>query len=214
MAILTELDIVNAACAQIGADPLQDLSEETVGGQAGSLIYQSFADLALDLAPWTFASQTRQLNLLTDVVSMMGHAYVFQLPAERIGAPARLIDDISDPDSAVTSYAYEGERVHASCSPLYAVIKIRQIPSLWPGTFKMAVITGLAGYLALSLSHDKKLAADKQEEAFGPPSMGLRGGLMGVALQVDGRAQGARKLPAASNPLLAGHLGAGNSCRW
>jgi hypothetical protein len=39
VSLLSDLEIVNAACAMIGEEPLQALDDETDAGQADGLIY-------------------------------------------------------------------------------------------------------------------------------------------------------------------------------
>lgn len=208
--LIDALSIVNSACAQIGAEPLTSLDEETIGGQAADLLYLEVIDMCLDVAPWSFAEYAVELSKLDPLAagaSKFGHSAIFQMPADRLGPPTLLMWDVSVPDAVVTKFALEADRVHASVDRLWGVFKFRAHPANWPGTFKAAATTALAARLAVALSHDIKLAQAKTDEAFGSPSQFPRGGLMGTALQVDGRAKPARALPAQTNPLLQGHLG-------
>ena len=59
MALLTPIDIINTACARIGEEPVQSLTEDLGGGQSASLIYDETVDFNLGLQPSGFDSPAR-----------------------------------------------------------------------------------------------------------------------------------------------------------
>jgi hypothetical protein len=208
MATLDHLDIVNAACALLAADPLEGLDDETPGAQSAAALYFEVADFCLAMAPWSFARRTVQLGLLDGVVSNLGFNHVHQLPAELIGAPERLLRDPRLNASTVQAYDYDEERrVHSDWDPLYAQGTVRVTPGLWHPAFRMAVIHAAAAVLAEPLTGNSGMAETLHAKAFGTPSEAMRGGLMRAALNADGRVTPSRALPSHSNPLLAAWRG-------
>lgn len=200
MALLNPLDIVNAACARIGAEPLQDLAEETIGGQAASLIYEATVDFNLGLTPFSFSREMRQLSRVTDATPMTGWLYVFDVPGEHFGPPLWLTDDITDPDRRYDRYTLTAGQVHSDADPLYASVRFRPDPMRWSTTFRDATIAAVASKLALALASDRATYSELQAEAYGPPSADFRGGKMRAAINEDALATPPRKAAWTNNP--------------
>lgn len=201
MALTTALDIVNAACARIGIEPLQSLADEIVAGQSASLMYEDTVDFNLALNPFSFAQEMRQLSRLSGFTPLTGYTYGFDIPGERLGPPIWLTDDPTDPDRRFAAFVLTGGRVHASVDPLYAMVKFRPDPHLWLPAFKSCAITALAAKFALSQASDRALYNELQTEAYGTPSENFRGGQMRVAIFSDSYATPPRKPNFFNNPL-------------
>lgn len=202
MAVATDLDVVNAACALLSVEPLQSLGDEMPGGQAAQLLYDPVVEFCLGMAPWSFARRTRQLTRVTGVTSALGFSAIHKLPAERIGQPDRLLRDTSSSASPVQIYDYDEEgRVHSNEPVLYAQVTVRVLPSQWHPVFRLAVIHATAAALAEPLTGNSSMAQDLMQKSFGTPSESYRGGLMRAALNADARNTPARALPSLSNPL-------------
>lgn len=201
MALLTALDIVNAACARIGAEPLQDLDEETLGGQAASLIYEELVSFNFGVHPFSFARKIVQLAKVTNAVPLSGWTLVFDLPPERVGPPIYLSDDITDPDRRFTRYTLVEATVHSDAEPLFACIKFMPAPHLWSPTFRSVTITALASRLAYSLASDRQTMDELHREAYGSPVENCRGGQMRAAITEDSLATPPRKPDWKNNPL-------------
>jgi hypothetical protein len=200
MALNTALDIVNAACARIGADPLQDLDEETAGGQAASLLYEEIVDFNLSLNPFSFGREMRQLSKLSSASPLTGWAYVFDIPGQHFGPPLYLTDDLTDPDRRFWRYTLSGGQVHSDTEPLYASVQFRPDPMRWSSAFRSATITALAAQFALSMASDRALYGELQTEAYGTPTENNRGGKMRAAISADSMAQPPRRTDWANNP--------------
>ncbi|MGI2031944.1 hypothetical protein ACRQ1B_06080 [Rhizobium panacihumi] len=209
MALLTVLDIVNTACAMIGEEPVQSLTDDLGGGQSASVLLEAVIDFNLGLQPsgFHFAREVRQLSHLTDAVAYTGFEFVFEVPGEKIGPPVFFTDDPSDPDRRYTRFLLTSGRVHADDNPLYAMVNFRPDPHLWTATFKMATITALSGYLAFAIASDRNTQAQQLQAAYGTPSENFRGGQMRAALSEDGFANPPRRVSVARNPLEASWRG-------
>lgn len=201
MALLTALDILNAACARIGVEPLQSLDDEITSGQSASLLYEDTVDFNLSLNPFSFAQEMRQLSRISNFTPLTGYDYAFDIPGERIGPPIWLTDDATDPDRRFTAFVLTGGRVHSSADPLYAMVKFRPDPHHWFPAFKSCTITATAAKLALSLASDRALYSTLQDEAYGTTSENFRGGQMRVAIAADSFATPPRKPNFYNNPL-------------
>lgn len=185
MSLLTDLDIVNAACAMIGEEPLQSLEEEIDAGQAASLVYQTTVEFNLGIYLFSFSKQIRQLSRNDVGNPLAGFDYVYDLPAERIGDPIYLTDDPTNADRRFTRYAIVGVQIHTSADPIYAMIRYRAAPHNWSPTFKAATIKAVAAEFAVPMTHDRALADQLRTAAYGTPSEQFRGGMIGAAIRAD-----------------------------
>lgn len=203
MALLTVTDIVNTACAKIGEEPPQSLTDDLGGGQSASLLYEAVVDFNLGLQPsgFHFAREVRQLSRLTGITAYTGYNYVFDVPGPRDGPPVFLTDDPSDPGRRYDRYILTAGRVHASDDPLYAMVKFRPDPHHWTGTFRMATISALAAEMAMAIASDRNTMQIWHQVAYGNASDNFRGGQIRAALTEDGFANPPRRISVADNPL-------------
>lgn len=201
--LLTDLDIVNAACAAIGEAPLQSLDDEIDAGQSAALLYNAVLEYNLDVYKFSFAKQIRQLSKNALAPALAGYTTVFDMPAERIGNPLYVTDDPTDHMRRFSEYAIVGAQIHASVSPLYAMILFRAPVYNWSGAFKMLMIEALAASFAIPMCHDRALAEEKHRSAYGTPSDDFRGGRMRAAINADSFTNPPRPQDRDSNPLTA-----------
>ena len=193
------LDIVNAACARIGAEPLQDWDGDE--GQAAHLSYQDVVQFNLAQTPFSFAIEPVQLSLIDGATALTGYAHVFDVPGEWLEPPIYLTDDITDPQRVYSRYRLVRRQVHAADNPLWAFRKFTPSPKDWSAPFRSATICAIAARLAMALASDRAMYDLLETEAYGTPSEMKRGGLLGVAIQRDAFATPARRTPMLNNPL-------------
>lgn len=200
MPLQTALDIVNASCAEIGFDPLQDLDQDTIGGEAASSIFETVTDFNLGMAPFSFGMEFRQLSKNTETPAFTGYAYQYDVPGEILGPPRWFTDDITDPDRRYTEFVLTAGKVLSSADPLFAFVKFRPDPHRWPPCFRKVTISGISAHLALALASDRALHDTILRRAYGTPSESFRGGEMKAALQEDAQATPPRKAAWHNNP--------------
>lgn len=201
MALLTDLDIVNTACAEIGADPVETMADETPTGQAVDLIYRDTRDFNLGIYLFSFAQKLRQLSRVADLTPKTGYLHAYDVPAEAVGAPLYVTDDITDPDRRFDRYALIGNQVHADPDPLFANIRIVPEAHRWSGPFRTAMTQSLASRFAMAMASDRTTAQLYHVWAYGTPTENFRGGAMGAAIREDARATPPRKADWNNNPL-------------
>ena len=203
MSMLTDLDIVNSACALIGEEPPQSMTDDLGGGQSAALLYEATVDFNLGLQPsgFHFAREVRQLSRIEGATAYTGYDYLFDIPGSRSGPPVFLTDDPSDPDRRYVRFLLTNDQVHAADNPLYAMIKFRPDPHRWTGTFRMATITALAAKLAMAIASDRNTMEVMNAQAYGSSMENFRGGQMRAALSEDAFANPPRKMAISHNPL-------------
>lgn len=201
MALLTHLDIVNSACALIGAEPLQDLDEEVIGGQSASLLYEAVVDFNLGLEPFSFAHELRQLSAVDGPAPASGFATVFNVPGPLLSPPLWLTDDPTDPDRRFWRFAQINGQVHSDAPALWAFCQFRPEPYRWTATFRAATITAVAASFALSVASDRNLHDTLHMRAYGTPSEMKRGGEMRAAITTNALSTPPRRPGWDDNPL-------------
>lgn len=199
---LDALDIVNSACAEIGADPLQDLEEETIGGEAAALVYASVVDFNLSIEPFEFKFEIRELSQVADATPLSGYTYLFDIPGPRLGPPRWLSNDLTDPDCNYTQYRLIKGQVHAMDEQLFASVPFRPDPINWEPAFRKATITALAAHLATALASDIKTRDRLLLQAYGTPQEQNRGGEMRNAIQNNAQATPPVSAGWDNNPLV------------
>src|SRR5262245_28731150 len=103
-----KLTLVNGACGEIGADPIDVIDEDTPSGRAIALHYDGLLDYCLGLFEWSFATTTRQLSQRGDVTINNGWTKCYALPADRIEDPIKCGPTAVWPRSHFTAYLIEG----------------------------------------------------------------------------------------------------------
>uniref|UniRef100_UPI003BA8DCF7 hypothetical protein n=1 Tax=Stappia sp. TaxID=1870903 RepID=UPI003BA8DCF7 len=200
MSLDQPLDIVNAACSLIGHEPLQDLAEETLGGQSAALLYDKVVDFNLALEPFDFAHDLRQLSAVAGPAPASGYATVWDIPGARLGPPRWFTDDPSDPDRRFSRFVMMRGQVHATADVLWAYVPFRPEPWEWSALFRAATVTALAGDLALAIASDTNLSNRLKTDAYGVPSENYRGGQMRAAITANSQAAPPRKADWRNNP--------------
>lgn len=208
---IDQLTLINAACAQIGADPIDALDDDTPSGQAAALIYDSLLGYCVGLFEWPFALATRQLSQRAGVTPLSGYTTVYALPADRIEEPVKAGPRADWPRQHFTDYTLQGGDLHCDQDTMYALIRTLPLPIQMSSTFRKTFQHGLAAELAMAIASDKALKSALWNEAFGPPTANGCGGLMGSAIQAARKSQPTFGPFTNSDPLTAAHVSGGGT---
>jgi hypothetical protein len=202
----TDLDVVNQAIGKLGADQIDEISEDTPIGAFASTNYASRRAYCLSLYRWVFASVLRPLQA-TPAPADAPYPYAYLTP----------------PDVAGSIYAYRKEPhprgpeanqiiplqidglIFSHVTPLYAEYT-RQVPeNQWPAWFTEFVATAFAADVAGFLQRNAQ-QAQFDTLAFGDPRQfpERNGGLYLAATVQDSKNAPQRQLePVWGGPLVA-----------
>jgi len=75
------VDICTSAMIKLGAEPINDLQDNTKEAKLCRVQFERIRDAVLRSAPWSFARKRVVLTQTTEV-PLFGDSYVFQLPAD------------------------------------------------------------------------------------------------------------------------------------
>jgi len=140
------------------------------------------------LHDWSFARRTLKLVRLADAPEN-GFEYGFQLPGNRLGQVLKVMSDPRNAQALVRDYTIEGDVLTCDVIDVWARVKLLVEPEHWDGAFTAAFVVALGAKLAIALTQDEELAAQKTAEAFGTPSQGGTGGLFGRLIAQDRAAE-------------------------
>lgn len=195
-----KLGLINAALAAFGATPLQGLSAETPAARAAELGYDATVQAMLGVYPWSFAKMTQKLQRL-DEQPDNGYEFAFQLPANRLSLPLKVLADPRR-DAPYKEWVIESGKLFADLEDLWGVFVMNVDPQDWPPVFAQAVIYALAASLVVPISGNSGGIADSMRAlAFGSAAENQRGGWLGQAMQADARNQPSRTIGLDDNPL-------------
>lgn len=201
MSDASALDLVNAARAHLGCQPIASFAETTIGGVEALALYNAKRDFLLAAYPWQFTRQLTPLSRLDGPAPDSGYAYAYQLPSDRLGPPERLHVSARDRDSTLTDFAAIGDQIHCDAETLFATIHMRLSPLGWPAAFREAARVALAADLALSIMSDRNAHEALYRVAFGTPSEQGQGGLVRLAITQDARTAPVKRINTGRNPM-------------
>lgn len=189
--------MINRALLRIGAEPL--FSEADPGAEVHLAIYAGVLE-NVAAHPWSFMKITRRLVRLA-AAPAQGFKYAYQMPADRVAGPRGLFET-QDCRRRTTDFEIEGDAVLTDLEQLYGEFVIPGNTARWPGDFTELLTTAMMAELALSVREDRTLHAQLYQKAFGTPSEGGFGGLLGKALTSDNQSEPSIAIGDGSNPLI------------
>jgi len=199
------LVVANAALVKFGSAPIQTFDDSTPAGTAIALLYPIVMNGLFAEYPWRFALQTIGLNqldlpALSDGMLEQGWQNAFQLPANIIGLPSRMLANNRYPDGPETRYEIQGQAVYTDQIALWAVCQVYVDEDEWPDYFAGAAIDCLAAEIYPMISGNGNMWPRLQQKAWGDPEDNRMGGTLGLAKRIDSRNNPSPVI--AHNPLI------------
>lgn len=176
--------IINWALNDIGAYAQFSIDDQSELAEKCNAAWQLAIGRAFGLHDWSFCRRTTKLARLAETPET-GWTYAHQLSGDALGPPLKLLARAGSSPEPLRDFAIEGNLVFSECIDVWAREKVLVDPGQWTPPFLTAFTTALAGYLAISVSHDENMRDMKLAEAFGSPSQGGAGGLFGRLVAQD-----------------------------
>lgn len=194
----TRIEIINRALERIGEDPL--VSDAGPGAGPYLAVYQSMLEM-FAAQPWSFGMTTRRLPRLS-AKPQQHWQYAFNLPAD-MAASLRAVYPSADGRTPTTAYDIEADgRLLTDHPEIWVKVRAITNPARWPGDFREAFTLGLMSEYALTIREDRPLRDKLRQDAFGSPSDGGVGGMLGAALANDNQALPSAVVGGGVNPLV------------
>lgn len=148
----SNVDIVNIALTNLGADTIMALDEESEGARKANVIYDIVRDIVLTKHPWNFAIKQAELSLL-DETPVFKFTYIFQLPGDYL----RVLE-MEDED---VEFKIKGRKLYTDTG----TVKIEYIARItdseqFSAGFISAFSDELAARLAYPITNSRAIATD------------------------------------------------------
>lgn len=195
--------IVNWALVELGLAPNFSIDPQTKLGALVDIFWPRALARSFGLHDWTFCRRTTQLARQAATPNN-GWTYGFDLPGDILGPPLKLTFDAAC-EMPLRDFTIEGTTVFAHDPIVFARCKVALDPAAWPPQFADGFATLLSSYLAIPLTQDPELKADKEAAAIGTPSTGGAGGIFGRLMAQD------RAAAPVGSPAVTNMLGGGRS---
>ncbi len=203
---IDELSIINKALIRIGAGTIFAMDEDSELAETAISVYNDRVPSIIGSFRPSWARKTYALDQL-DLTPNNGWKYAFAIPGTSLNpTPIKLLTDPRDPDRPLRQFLVEAGEIYADCRPLWGSFIIMPPPAIWPAVFREAIVMTLAAAYCVPVTHDKDLASTLLVQAQGTPQEQGRGGLMGMALQVDAAGSQSHAPGNASDPLTSAHM--------
>lgn len=210
--VLDKAGIVNWALSEIGLAPTFTIDDATGLGAQVAIFWPRAVGHCFGLHDWTFCRRTTKLSR-QEAIPQTGYRHGFDLPGDKIGPPMKLL---SDPrrQEPLRDWRIEGQTLYADEPDAWATCKVPVAPAAWDWQWASAFATCLASMLAVPLTQDMDLAAEKWGMAFGSPSQGGTGGIFGRLIAQDRTAGPVGANMLVNDPLTTGRGGGAWHGKW
>lgn len=190
-----DVDVINNALAVFGGGAVFSIDEETDLAEQCNAVYRPLINYLLGAYEWSFASRTHRLDAVsadaangydaTEKAFQNGWRYGFFLPGDRAGLPHKYLDHPLRANYPLREFHVEENKVFANVSKLWASVPVWTAIGNWSPAFRLLAERALAAQLCLTITADRNLSNDLNEQAFGTPSQQGLGGLMAKAVAAE-----------------------------
>jgi hypothetical protein len=210
----TREDIASQALIRLGEPSISSFDEDTETAESVRQIYESTILGLLSRYDWGWASTRAQLSADGAVTPINEWRSAFLMPTlktDRVGMPIYVFNSTDLRAPAVFDYEIEGKHIFSNYSTIVIEYVQRKAESLWPGYFEELAVEALAARLALPVTENASKEELHTAKAYGSPAEKGEGGLFGIAMRADSRANPTRGLLDDTDPMTAARFGGHSS---
>ncbi|HCS22610.1 MAG TPA: hypothetical protein PLW48_03815 [Alphaproteobacteria bacterium] len=199
---LDENKICNITMSRIGGAQINSITDPQDDREVTCAnLFFSLLDTLLAEHDWNWAMWEKTLTRDLDVDALRGFERAFRLPGDLIAGPFDVEGDGQQANKG--DYVILGAHVHASYKSVKVLYRRRPPVNIWPPFFVSLFVAAFAGQLCIPERDSVSMADKFTEEAFGPPSLLRRGGLMGMAMKIDAQSKPTKTLFKNGDPFTA-----------
>lgn len=189
----TKLSICSDALIMLGASPLSSFSDGTDEAQVADRLYDDVRDTLLMQYPYSWTLKKVQLAQLLDT-PINEWKYKYQLPGDSLGLPKAVFPTSAVSERSVRDYEIYAGGLYTNLETVYIDYQYRPEPVDFPPYFVRLLKTALAAEFAEPITDQLTKADYYHNKAYGAPSDNMRGGLVRVAINIDGIDQPANSI--------------------
>jgi len=184
----TKLSIVSDALIMLGASPLSSFADGTDEAQVGDRLYDDVRDTILMQYPFSWTLKKVKLARLAEA-PINEWKYKYQFPGDMLGNPRAVFSTNAVGANPVRDFEIYSGGVFTSLEEVFIDYQFRPEPANFPPYFVRLLKTALAAEFAEPITDQITKAEYYHSKAYGSPSENMRGGLMRVAINIDGASQ-------------------------
>lgn len=184
----TDISICARALVLLGAEPISAFTDQTDAAKICANTYAGIKRHAMGSYDWRFLMSKKSLT--RDSVSPVGEwKYSYILPGEALSLTHAVF---SSATGTIASNEFEifGRRIFTDHETVIADFVVDKAESTWPVYFVEFVVAAVCANIAFAITDQNNVAQMWNEKAFGSPSDGGMGGLMGQAMSIDSQSDG------------------------
>jgi len=181
----TKLSICSDALIMLGATPLSSFSDGTDEAQVADRLYDDVQDTLLMQYPYSWSVKKVKLSRLADA-PINEWKYKYQLPGDMLGNPKAVFSTSSVGGQPVRDFEIYSDGLFTNLEEVWIDYQFKPEPSVFPPYFVRLLRTSLAAEFAEPITDQITKAQYYHQQAYGAPSENMRGGLVRVAINIDG----------------------------
>ena len=189
----TKLSICSDALIMLGANPLSSFTVGTDDAQVADRLYDDVRDTLLMQYPYSWSIKKVKLAQLVQT-PINEWKYIYQLPGNLLGNPKAVFNVYAVGARPQRDFEIYGDGLNTNYENVWIDYQYRPEPFEFPPYFVRLLKTALAAEFAEPVTDQITKADYFHQRAYGAPSENMRGGLVRVAINIDGADRPAQQI--------------------
>jgi hypothetical protein len=189
----TKLSICSDALIMLGASPLSSFSDGTDEAQVADRLYDDVRDTIIMQYPYSWTIQKTKIARLADT-PINEWKYKYQLPGDMLGNPKAVFNTSSVGATSIRDFEIYSAGLFTNLEDVWIDYQYLPEPAEFPPYFVRLLKTALAAEFAEPITDQITKADYFHSKAYGAPSDNMRGGLVRVAINIDGADQPSKSI--------------------
>ncbi len=189
----TKLSICSDALIMLGASPLSSFSDGTDEAQVADRLYDDVRDTLIMQYPYSWTIQKTKIARLADT-PINEWKYKYQLPGDMLGNPKAVFNTSSVGANSIRDFEIYSAGLFTNLEDVWIDYQYLPEPAEFPPYFVRLLKTALAAEFAEPITDQITKADYFHSKAYGAPSDNMRGGLVRVAINIDGADQPSKSI--------------------
>lgn len=181
----TKLTICSDAMIMLGAAPISSFAEATDAAKVADRLYDDIRDTLLQQYEWSWSVKKVKLARL-EAAPLNEWKYAYALPGDMLGLPRALFISSQPGARPMRDYEIYGTSVFCNYEDVWIDCQTRIDESRMPSYFVRVLKAACASAFAIPVADSSSKADFFHAMAYGSAADNMRGGLMRVAMNIDG----------------------------
>lgn len=181
--------ICNMASVMLGAGVIQSLEDDTDLSRMFANLYEPVKFDIMSRYPWNFLRMKFYLTRSAEN-PIQGFKYSYIIPGDALAGAPHAVFYFNDQKVGSADFRVVGKRIYCDFPEIWGEFTVDRPESELPQYFQKLLAHAIAADLALAITDQQSTADYHRALAFGTPSEGGNGGVMGQAMTLDSQNSG------------------------